>query len=160
MGVGVISPGVGWDKSFFFPVLEWDGTGEKILSHVVLFLPGGGRCSSSSPAQPSTDLTQITSLASRYWLLLSLMPLWIAANRRVESHHILRHYPRGRAVCRGAVPLSRTAKKLTCRCATRTNGGTIKWRSCNMTFFKILNSSADSSVLQAGVLHSDVDRPD
>lgn len=105
---------------------EWDGTGEKIHSHVVLFLPGGGRCSSSSPAQPSTDLTQITSLASCYWLLLSLMPLWIAANRRVESHHILHHCPGGRAVFRHAVPLIQTAEKLTCRCATRTYGETIK----------------------------------
>lgn len=49
------------------------------------------------------------------------------------------------------------SKKLTCRCATRTSGETINWRSCNMFFFppdSKWDILANSSPPQARVLHT------
>lgn len=121
-----------WDGTGLFFLLEWGGTGEKIFSHVVLFLPGVGRCWSSSPAQPCVSPTQITSLAS---LLLAIT----VADANVDcseppSGKSSHPAPSPERTCSASARRSPHPKseKLTCRCAARTYGATINWRSCNM----------------------------
>lgn len=88
MGVGVISPGVGWDKIFFFCRSRM-GQERKCSPMWSSSSPEEAGAQAHLPLShpPAWRRLHLSPLCC--WLLLSLMPSRIAANRRVESHHIL-----------------------------------------------------------------------
>lgn len=136
MGVGVISPGKGWDKIFFSLGVGWDRRENPLQCRPLPPTPPRRRHAlnliSRSPIHgPHADYI------SRLFLLAITAADAVADCSEPPSGKSSHPAPSPKRTCsvltRGSSHPN--SKKLTCRCATRTYGETINSRSCNMLFF-------------------------